>query len=126
MKLFIPLGIVAVLAGCAVPQQPPSTGAVTLGAVQRSVHKGMTQSEIVEALGSPNMVTRDKDGVETWVYDKASTSVVSSSVGGYGTLLVVGVHGGKSSASTSQRTLTLVIKFKDSVVSDFTYRSTSF
>lgn len=126
MKLFVALGAVAMLAGCAVPQQPAPTDAVTLGTVQRSVHKGMSQSEIVEALGSPNMVTRDKDGVETWAYDKASTSVVSSSVEGYGTLLLVGVNGGKSSASTSQRTLTLIIKFKDSVVSDFTYRSTSF
>jgi outer membrane protein assembly factor BamE (lipoprotein component of BamABCDE complex) len=126
MRQFIVLGAVALLAGCAATQPPAPADTMTLGAVQRSVHKGMTQSEIVNALGAPNMVTRDKDGTETWVYDKASTSFTSAHTDAYGTVLLMGVSGGQSSASTSQRTLTLIIKFKDAVVSDFTYRSTSF
>lgn len=126
MKLFLAFGAAALLAGCATTQTSAPAGTLTLGAVQRSVHKGMSQSEIVNALGSPNMVTRDKNGVETWVYDKSSTTFTSVHTDAYGTLLLAGVSGGQASATSSQRTLTLIIKFKDAVVSDFTYRSTSF
>ena len=46
---------------------------LTVGTVQRSIREGMSQSDVVVALGSPNLVTRDQDGTETWVYDKVST-----------------------------------------------------
>lgn len=99
---------------------------MTLGTVQQSIHKGMTQSQVIEALGSPNMVTRDKDGVETWVYDKSSTTVATSHSSVYGTVILLGATAGQSAGVTSQRTLTLILKFKDAVLSDFTYRYTSF
>lgn len=126
MKRLLAASACTILVGCvAAPQNVPNQP-MTLGTVQVSVHKGMTQSAIVEALGAPNMITRDKDGTETWVYDKASTTVTSSHSSAYGTLLLVGVSGGQAQATSSQRTLTLIIKFKDALVSDFSYRSTSF
>ena len=93
----------------------------------------MSQAEVVSALGSPNMVTRDKNGVETWVYDKSSTDqienqsiAIATHNGATGTVLLLTVESTQSAQKTSQRTLTLILKFKDAVLTDFTYRSTSF
>ena len=52
---------------------------LTVGKVQQTIKKGMTQTEVVEALGSPNMVTKDKENIETWVYDKLRTEIISAS-----------------------------------------------
>src|SRR5690348_16593079 len=56
---------------------------LTLGTVQRQIRVGMTNSEVVEVLGAPNMVTTDDERRENWVYDKISTDTAySSSAGG--------------------------------------------
>ena len=47
----------------------------------------MSQAEIVIALGSPNIVTRDKSAQETWVYDKVASEVSYSQDKGGGGLL---------------------------------------
>lgn len=111
---------------------------LTLGVAQREIKSGMSQAEVAKVLGSPNMVTRDKDNIETWIYDKVSTeSAYSTSSGGISTLIlgigsgVVGGVGGSTSRSSgassrTQRTLTIIIKFKDAAVSEFTYNATSF
>ena len=116
---------------------------VTVGKVQREIRVGMTNAQVVEVLGSPNMVTTDEKRRENWVYDKISTETVYSvSSGGVSTLILGGFLAGdaalgglggagyRSSAgarSTSQRTLTIIIKFnKQSRVRDFAYRSSSF
>ena len=103
----------------------------------------MSGADVIAVLGSPNMVTSDSQRRETWVYDKVSTErVYSTSQGGLG-LLLGGLAGGSSggglggfgssfgksagAASTSQRTLTIVIKFdKDGLVRDYSYRQSSF
>ena len=59
----------------------------TLGVVQKEIRKGMSQAEIVIALGSPNIVTRDKSAQETWVYDKVASEVSYSQDKGGGGLL---------------------------------------
>jgi outer membrane protein assembly factor BamE (lipoprotein component of BamABCDE complex) len=116
---------------------------MTLGKVQREIRVGMTNAEVVEVLGSPNMVTTDSKRRENWVYDKISTETVySTSSGGVSALVLggalvgpglVGGAGGPSysrsagASSTSQRTLTIIVKFDDrNVVRDFAYRSSSF
>lgn len=116
---------------------------VTVGTVQREIKVGMSSAEVVSVLGSPNMVTTDSNRRENWVYDKISTErVYSSSSGGVNTLILGGalvggalVGGGagagySSSAgasSTSQRTLTIIIKYdENSKVRDFAYRYSSF
>ena len=111
---------------------------LTLGVAQREIKVGMSQADVAKALGSPNMVTKDKDNVETWIYDKVSTeSAYSTSSGGIAGLVLGGGGGvgglGAGSAqqasgatSRTQRTLTIIIKFKKSVVSEFTYNSTQF
>lgn len=111
---------------------------LTLGVAQKEIKMGMSQADVAKALGSPNMVTKDKDGVETWIYDKVSTDYayssssggISSLVLGFGGNLAGGVGGSSSrssgASSRTQRTLTIIIKFTDSVVKEFTYNATSF
>ena len=107
---------------------------LTLGTAQRTITQGMAQTEVVTALGSPNIVTKDKEGIETWIYDKFSTNAAYSTSSGGVAGLVIGGGGvgfGNASlaagaASTNQRTLTIIIKFKDAQVKEFTYNSTAF
>lgn len=96
---------------------------ITVGTVQRQIKVGMSSAEVIEALGSPNVVTTDEQRREVWVYDKIATDVAASS--GYWTIGLVGQSAG--AASKSQRTLTIVIKFDaDKKVRDFAYHSSKF
>ena len=129
-KLLLPAIVAsALLSGCYTPATnyvQANSDNLTLGAAQLALKKGMSQAEVVSALGSPNMVTRDKNGVETWVYDKSSTEAIATHNGATGTVLLLTVESTQSAQKTSQRTLTLILKFKDAVLTDFTCRSTSF
>lgn len=100
---------------------------ITVGKVQREIRIGMSSAQVIEALGSPNVVSTDENRLEVWVYDKIATDVSYSNSNG-GAWLIFGAIGGNSgAASTSQRTLTIVIKFDaDKKVRDFAYHSSSF
>ena len=116
---------------------------MTVGIVQREIHRGMSQAGVAEALGSPNIVTRDSNGRETWVYDKiateASYSTARGSAGGLlgaaagvGSVLLLGLGSGEyakdaGASATTQRTLTVVVKFDDrSLVDTATFVSSRF
>jgi outer membrane protein assembly factor BamE (lipoprotein component of BamABCDE complex) len=116
---------------------------MTLGVVQKEIRVGMSQADVATALGSPNIVTKDGNDKEAWVYDKiateASYSNSSSSVGGglgagglAGTALILGGVGGSYSqnagaASSTQKTLTVVIKFNNNKqVESFSYHTSKF
>lgn len=120
-----------------------SADRITVGTVQREIRVGMTNADVISALGSPNIVTTDDQRREQWVYDKISTDTVySASQGGISTLflgggpvgagILGGLGGGNYSSSagaktTTQRTLTIVIKFDEKqLVRDFSYRASSF
>ncbi len=100
---------------------------VTVGKVQREIRIGMPSAQVIDILGSPNIVSTDENRLEVWVYDKIATDVSYSNSNG-GVWLILGSVGGNSGAtSTSQRTLTIVIKFDaDKKVRDFAYHSSSF
>ncbi len=100
---------------------------ITVGKVQREIRIGMPSAQVIEVLGSPNIVSTDENRLEVWVYDKIATDVSYSNSNG-GVWLILGAVGGNSgAASTSQRTLTIVIKFDaDKKVRDFAYHSSSF
>jgi outer membrane protein assembly factor BamE (lipoprotein component of BamABCDE complex) len=87
----------------------------------------MTNTEVVEVLGSPNMVTTDEERREVWVYDKIPTESAQSSNSGGINILILGVRGSPGASSTSQRTLTVVVKFdKQNKVRDFAYQTSRF
>lgn len=100
---------------------------ISAGKVQREVKIGMSSADVIEVLGSPNIVTTDDQRRETWVYDKMSTQVDSSSSSKGIWLLIVGGGSEKNSYNSSQRTLTIIIKFdNEGKVRDFAYRTSSF
>lgn len=101
---------------------------MTLGVVQKEIHVGMSQAEVAEALGSPNIVTKDSSGLETWIYDKIASEVTySSDSGGIGIILLGGYGRESGAASSTQRTLTVVLKFDaDSNVQSTSYHASKF
>ena len=112
---------------------------MTVGVVQKEIRVGMSQTEVAEALGSPNIVTRDKNGTESWIYDKIATeaSYSKSNLGGVaggagttGNTLLLGLITGayeSGASNTTQKTLTVVIKFgQDLLVESFSYHSSKF
>jgi len=100
---------------------------MTLGVVQKTIRAGLTQDEVAVALGSPNIVTRDAEGRETWIYDKVASEASYSRSANYGTVLLLGAGNASGAASTTQRTLTVAIKFgTDHRVETFSYHSSRF
>ncbi len=132
MKALILFTVVAAtLGGCMsaadhAAQLPSQSGReMTVGIVQKEIRKGMTSAAVAEALGSPNIVSRDQGGDESWIYDKiASEAAYSSGSGGILSLLIGSRNAG--AVSSSQKTLTVIIKFTAGLVSDYSYHSSKF
>ena len=116
---------------------------MTLGLVQRNIKVGTSQTDVAEILGSPNIVTQDADGLETWIYDKVSSITAYGSSGfgvglggfggGYGSgglgggLANVGYNKNGGIKQSVQKTLTVVLKFDNNHnVSSFTYHMSAF
>ncbi len=119
--------------------QDESGDRMTVGKVQKEIRVGMSGAEVAQVLGSPNIVSTDEERREVWIYDKIATDTVySESRGGVSALIfgwggsVAGGAAGSASqsagaSSTSQRTLTVIIKFdKEGKVRDFAYHSSRF
>jgi len=116
-----------------------SPSAFTLGLVQKELRTGLSQAEVVERLGSPNILTRDAGGHEAWVYDRVASDVEVSGgsvgVGGVGSAAgssvagLLGFSAGRRSekARSSQRTLTVVVRFSAAgAVESFTWHHSRF
>ena len=146
-RQFFALAVLTGLSSCAPNHQAAlhSTAdrELTIGIVQRDIHVGMSQADVSLKLGSPNIVTKDASAVETWVYDKISSeSSYSNSSGGGGIGAVAGgllggalLGGGAGgsydrntgAAASTQKTLTVVIKFDaSSRVKDVQYHTSKF
>ncbi len=125
---------------------PSQSTALTLGVAQKNIKIGTSQDEVAMTLGSPNIVTTDSNGLETWIYDKVSSVTAYNSsgfdvgaraggggagfggngLGGGGGLLGIGYAKNQSVAQSSQKTLTIVIKFSNKKVSSFQYHMSNF
>lgn len=116
---------------------------ISVGTVQREIRVGMSGADVAGVMGSPNIVSTDEEHREVWIYDKISTEhAYSNSSGGVNALILgagpvgAGVLGGGMGAgfssgaganSTSQKTLTVIIKFdKAGRVRDFAYHTSRF
>lgn len=140
---LLPVALIAVACTSA-PQhradvQDDSADRVTVGVVQKDIYIGMPSSAVIASIGSPNVVTTSEERNEVWVYDKLATDVVhsesSSSIWGviFGPIGSAGGSGSgnarrsSGATSTSQRTLTIVVRFDaDHRVNDFAYHSSRF
>jgi outer membrane protein assembly factor BamE (lipoprotein component of BamABCDE complex) len=125
--------LVVLLTGCVTARHAADTqeglqgDRLTVGTVQREIRKGMSGAEVAQALGSPNIVSTDEQGREVWIYDKISTDKVYSEGSGGGTLILLWGHQRGAASSTSQRTLTVIIKFdQEKKVRDFAYHTSRF
>jgi hypothetical protein len=109
------------------PAEPAPEDRVTVGKVQGEIKVGMSGAEVIQVLGTPNMISTDEKRREVWVYDKISTEHTEASRSSYGTLILVGGSSKEARSSTRQRTLTILIKFDEQkMVRDFAYNYTQF
>jgi outer membrane protein assembly factor BamE (lipoprotein component of BamABCDE complex) len=68
------LSLLAIVACKSPDSAPVDRGNLTLGAVQVKIVNGTTtKAQVMEWFGSPNIVTRDKDG-EVWNYTRQGTA----------------------------------------------------
>jgi outer membrane protein assembly factor BamE (lipoprotein component of BamABCDE complex) len=145
LALILPCAAFA-LAGCqtagqhlAAVQGATTGQTLTAGAVQREIRIGMTSADVIQILGAPNIVTTDDQRREVWAYDRIATDhAYSSSSGGISALVLgfgsrggglggAGVNSASGASSTSQRTITVIIKFDaNSRVRDFAYHQSKF
>ncbi len=144
-RLILLLPVALIAAGCSTaPQhradvQDDSADRVSVGVVQKDIRIGMSGAAVIASIGSPNVVTTNEDRNEVWVYDKLATDVVHSESSGGVWGIIFGPIGSAGSAafgnarqssgatSTSQRSLTIVIRFDaEHRVSDFAYHSSRF
>ncbi|MDN5872972.1 MAG: hypothetical protein L0H29_01145 [Sinobacteraceae bacterium] len=127
MKSYIALvALGLMLVGCA--SQPKSAGdRLTVGTVQKEIHVGMSGGEVAGVLGAPNVVTTDAQGREVWIYDKISTQSAYSTPRAGVFLLIFNAGKASGGSSTTQKTLTVVVKFdKNHKVRDFAYHASQF
>ena len=116
---------------------------MTVGTVQREIRVGMSGAEVAQVLGSPNVVTTDENRREVWIYDKISTtSAYSTSSGGVSALILggalvgdgllggagqTGYYSDAGATATTQKTLTVIIKFNEQrTVRNFAYHTSRF
>ena len=132
--------VLIILAGCSATQHVEDVRGeeaerLTVGTVQKEIRLGMSGADVATVLGSPNIVTTDTERRETWVYDRISSEVAYSESGGAIVGLIFGGSGGgagggrvaSGATSTTQRTLTVVIKFdEEQLVRDFSYHTSRF
>lgn len=136
MKSFITVIAAFILASCTTANYNPQADEnLTVGKVQKEIRIGMAGGTVAEVLGSPNIVSTDENRNEVWIYDKISTQYVHTDMqagilaigGGSDVVGLPSVSGGQSSGATSQRTLTVVIKFDENdLVRDFAYHTSRF
>jgi len=144
-RLWVVVCVFSLLLGCAsaaqhrAAVQEPAGDELTVGTVQKEIRVGMSGAEVAAVLGSPNIVSTDEQRREVWIYDKVSTTAAySSSSGGIGALILgggssagglgSGSYGADAGASsTTQKTLTIIIKFDENkLVRDFAYHTSKF
>jgi len=116
---------------------------MTLGLAQKEIRVGMSQADVAAALGSPNIVSKDSEGNESWIYDKIATQVSYArdsggiSAGGAGVTGIgswlLGLSGqaqyskATGTETQTQKTLTVVIKFdENSLVKTLSYHQSKF
>ena len=132
-KILFILSMLPFLVGCQTATQHKqdvensSNDKLTVGIVQKEIRVGMSGADVATALGSPNIVSTDSERREVWIYDKVSRVSASSSSKSGATLILIGGSTSASSTSTSQWSLTIIIKFDNNGrVRDFSYRQSSF
>lgn len=144
-KKYTALVLALLLGACTTASQhradvQDSTGErITVGIVQSEIRVGMSGAEVLNVIGSPNIISTDEHRNEVWVYDKFATDVVHSDsesgvlgiifgpIGSAGGAAIGSKHYSAGASSKSQRTLTVIVYFDgQNHVSDFAYHTSRF
>jgi len=124
---ILSLCLLVAAAGCGGNKAEIQEDRLTVGKVQGEIKVGMAASQVVELLGSPNIVTTDEKRREVWIYDKVSTDRVDTASSTFASIIILGATSRDSSSSQRQRTLTIIIKYdEEKKVRDFAYNYTQF
>lgn len=134
MRILLSIVAATQLLGCAAFSNFGNDRNLTVGTVQREITVGMYGDEVAAALGSPNIVSTDASRNEVWIYDKISSNSVHTQTHTVpATLTLFDPLGSFTTASSNQRnssserTLTVVIKFDhNKQVYDFAYHTSRF
>lgn len=115
--------VCGVLISCS-SSQPVQKSNLSYGTVKKSIVKGKTsQADVVQLLGSPNIVTKNTHGEEVWTYSKQSYDAQSGGFGG-GIILF---GGNKAFSSASSSTFDLILTFNhNDIVKDYSVVSSQF
>ena len=114
--------------GFAAPPAAAPSNPLTPGNVSLHLQVGKTtQTEVLEVFGAPNIVTQDGQHQDVWSYQRHASVVHETETGGYFNIIVAGAGSSRSSRESTERTVTLIIKFDaNHVVSDFQSRASEF
>jgi len=136
---FFVFTLSALLVSCAAMMPDMRTSQksdLTYGMVKKHIKKGETnQAEVLQLLGGPNIITKDRDDLEVWTYEKVSYEASEASGWSSGAILGFGptaAGGGAagfsgSSSVSGSKTATLIIKFDNKdVVKDYSMMVTKF
>ena len=119
----VPLFALLLALGCQSPPPEEEGKKLTAGVVQREIRVGMSGSEVIEALGSPNIVTRDENGNRVWTYERYARNVETRESGYF----VIFLWGSKEAAKGSTRSFTVIIKLDENEkVREFAYHAVTF
>jgi outer membrane protein assembly factor BamE (lipoprotein component of BamABCDE complex) len=97
----------------------------TTQAMKHEILIGMSQEDVRKALGSPDIVAKDKAGKEMWVLSRIAASIRDIKKNGTTSILVKTADASEKKKETPQtqgELLTIVINFdKDKNVESFSY-----
>ena len=134
---FYPFILSILLSNCSVPSAPSFSSNpridLTRGIFENKIRKGMSQAEILETLGAPNILTKNSLDEEVWTYEKARSQKNETERDNYGQpTLTKGFFGflfGRksahvlSTASQEMKSFTIIITFNENKkVRDFAYQ----
>ncbi len=124
MKLLATLFTVVVVASACATKPPLQKSNLTYANVKKHIVKGQTsQAEVIQLLGSANVISKNRAGNEVWTYSKQSSEQSSSGVFGG-----IGILGGSSAVNrSSANTFDLIVTFDGrDIVEDYSVVSSQF
>lgn len=123
-KLFFLIGFLCLSTHCKSLKKAPQKSNLTPGIIKTKIHKGVTsQTDILQLIGSPNIITKNKDGNEVWTYSRQSFDSESEDQG-FGLILFAKT---KAFSSASSNSFDLIITFdQQNIVKDYSMVSSQF
>jgi len=124
MKLLAGIFTIVLAVSACATKPPVQKSNLTHANVKKHIIKGhTTQAEVVQLLGSANIITKNRSGNEVWTYSKQSSE--RSSGGIFGGIGIFGGSRAVNRSSTSTFDLIMTFDNKD-IVEDYSVVSSQF